>query len=295
MYDTEIKPGEFTFRDPKTLQPHPVSAALYLEGRYGFSTDAKQVTPLEASNEIMEGMDVRDLMDSIKRDGIRVPLVVTPEGIIISGCRRWKCAMRLGLTRVPVEVQIFEKGAEEKLAIIEYNRYRDKTFSQKMREAELTAEIAGISAKKKIITGKKDPTPILGEGLPVKRHEKESRAIAASGIGIGTETFRKGEKIWNKAKQGDPKAIELVEKLDNKKTSVDAAFNIVKKVENHADSRPLSKWQSAEPIGEGPICTCPTCGKSYRLVHCKSGKHRPVETSESDTPNLRLQQQIKIL
>ena len=47
---------------------------------------------------------------------------------------------------------------------MDYNRTREKTFSQKMREADLMDEIAGISAKKKMITGKKDPTLILGEG-----------------------------------------------------------------------------------------------------------------------------------
>lgn len=278
----EPKPGEFSFRDPKTLQPHPMSAYLYLNGRNTWSTDAKQMTPLEASNEIMEKTYVGDIQDSISRDGIRVPLVITPEGIIISGCRRWKVARRLSLAQVPVEIKSFENEAEEKQAILDYNRYRVKTLSQTMREAELIKEIAGSRAKKKMLAGRRDLTLHSGEGLPVNRHDRETAAVVGSHIGMGKDKYRKVEQIWNKAKEGNQKAIELVEKLDEKTTSVDAAFNTLKKDDDHLNSPPLSKWQKGEPIGDGPICTCLHCGKTYRLIHSQSGKHRLMETGEPD-------------
>jgi ParB-like chromosome segregation protein Spo0J len=287
MPENDLKPGEFTYRDPKTLQPHPASAALYLAGREGWGVRDKLMTPLEAANEIMEQMDVSDIIDSIANN-LRDRLVINPQDIIISGCRRWKCAMLLGLTSIPVEVKSFANEIEEKRAILDYNRYREKTFSQKMKEAELMAEIAGISAKKKMITGKKDPTPILGEGTDPKRHARETKALVGSRIGMGTETFRKAEQIWNKYKEGNPVAIELVGKLDGNKTSVNAAFTTLKKADDNRDLQQLSKYQLAEPIGEGSSCICQTCGKSYQLVHCQSGKHRLVETSESNTPILRL-------
>jgi len=285
--ETDLKPGEFTYRDPKTLQPHPVSAALYLAGREGWGVRDKQMTPPEAANEIMERMDVSDIIDSIANN-LRDHLVINPQGIIISGCRRWKCAMLLRLTSVPVEVKSFQNEAEEKRAIIDYNRTREKTFSQKMREADLIKEIASSKAKRKMLAGRKDPPLNLVEGQNTKRYSRETTAVVGSQIGLGKDTFRKAEQIWNKAKQGDPKAIELVEKLDEKKTSVDAAYRILLKSTDKGNSPLLSKYQLAEPVGEGSSCTCQTCGKTYRLVHCQSGKHRLVETNESDTPILRL-------
>jgi len=283
MIDTiELKPGEYSFRDPKTLQPHPVSAALYLIGRDDWSIDTKQMTPLEASNEIMEKMDVNNIQDSIDHDGIRVPLVITPEGIIISGCRRWKVARLLGLPSIPVEVKSFEDEVEEKRAILDYNRSREKSFSQKMREAELMKEIARIRATKKILTGRRDPPPMLGEGLPTKRHARETKAIAGSRIGIGAETFRKAEQIWNKAKEGNRKALGLIRNLDEKTTSINAVFNTLKKADNNVDPPQLSRWQKGEPVDAGVTWICPHCDKTCRLFHLQNGKHRLVETGESD-------------
>ena len=90
MPETDLKPGEFTYRETrKTLQPHPVSAALYLAGREGWGVRDKQMTPPEAANEIMERMDVTDILDSIARWYPRT-FSYHSRGIIISGCRRWK-------------------------------------------------------------------------------------------------------------------------------------------------------------------------------------------------------------
>ena len=79
-------------------------------------------------------------------------------------CRRWKAALQLGLTSVPVEVRSFKNEIEEKQAILDYNRYREKTFSQRMREAELLKKIAGGRAKGRMLAGRRDPTLIFGEG-----------------------------------------------------------------------------------------------------------------------------------
>jgi hypothetical protein len=279
MIDTiELKPGEYSFRDPKTLQPHPVSAALYLNGRDDWSIDARQMTTLEASNEIMKRMDVSDIQDSIARGGIREPLVINPEGIIISGCRRWKVARILGLPSVRVEVKTFPNEIEEKQAILDYNMSRVKNTSQTMREADLHIEIIGKLARKRILAGKRDPEPILAQG---SKHQRKTNTIVGALSGMGKETFRKVEYIWQQAKSGDKKAVALIRNLDEKTTSINAAFNTLKKDDNDLNPPPLSKWQLAEPAGEGSVCAC-YCGKTYRLVHSKSGKHRLVETSESD-------------
>jgi len=253
---SEAKPGEISTRDPITLRPHPLSARLY-----------GVIDPLEISGwqadrpargSVIQRVDTTDLLESIDRDGILVPLVINEEGIIISGCRRWKAALQLGLTSVPVEVRSFEIGIEEKQAILDYNLHREKTFSQKMREAELLKEIVGRRAKQKMLAGRRDPrrdpTLIFGEGYSAKRHSRETDAIVGAQVRMGKDTLRKGKKIWNKAKRGDWKAAELIGALDGGTTSVNAAYTTLKKYDDSLDTPKLSRWQ-LEPVDSGEVWT----------------------------------------
>jgi len=252
---SEAKPGEISTRDPITLKPHPLSARLY-----------GVIDPLEISGwqvdrpargSVIQRTDTTDLLESIDRDGIRDPLVVNEDGIIISGCRRWKAALQVGLTSVPVEVRSFKNEVEEKQAILDYNLHREKTFSQKMREAELLEEIVGRRAKQKMLAGRRDPrrdpTLIFGEGYSAKRHSRETDAILGAHVRMGKDTLRKGKRIWNKAKQGDWKAAELIGALNEGATSVNAAYTTLRKYENSLDKPKLSR--QLEPVDSGEVGT----------------------------------------
>src|SRR5690348_14025424 len=57
---------------------------------------------------IFRAEELRVLQDSIKNQGILVPLTVYRERggyVILDGERRWRCALKLGLDRVPAIVQ----------------------------------------------------------------------------------------------------------------------------------------------------------------------------------------------
>jgi len=95
------------------LKPHPVNRKLY-----GAETISQ------------------DFIDSIKENGILEPLVIKRDGTIISGHRRWLTAKALNMESVPVRVLEFENELDEREAIITFNKQREKTFSQKMAEAE---------------------------------------------------------------------------------------------------------------------------------------------------------------
>lgn len=279
---SEGKPGKICCRDPLTLKPHPVSAALYCEiDSYREIREWRpdRVNTMELARlAVIDRMNTMDLAESIKRQGILVPLVIKEAGIIISGCRRWKVALELGLQSVPVEVKSFENEVEEKLAILDYNRQREKTFSQKMREAELLGGITGKSAKHRMLAGRRDPTPIFGEGFSAKRHKRETAAIVGTHIGMGSDTLRRGQQIWSKAKEGDRKAKELIAALDGGATSVNTAYNTLKKCENGADQSKPSRWQRLEPVDSGEVCVCPHCNKPVRLVHLHgNNKYRLIE------------------
>ncbi len=281
---SEAKPGEISTRDPITLKPHPLSARLY-----------GVIDPLEISGwqadrpargSVIQRMDTTDLLESIDRGGILMPLVINEDGIIISGCRRWKAALQVGLTSVPVEVRSFKNEIEEKQAILDYNHNREKTFSQKMREVELLKEIVGKRAKRRMLAGRRDPrrdpTLIFGEGGSAKRHSRETDAIVGAQVRMGKDNLRKGEKIWNKAKQGNWKAAELIRALDGSATSVHAAYATLKKYDNSLDKPKLSRRQRLEPVDSGEIWTCPHCNKRFRLLHLGENRHRFIEYFEGD-------------
>jgi len=105
-------------------------------------------------------------LHSVKEKGILVPLAIKQDGTIISGHRRWRAAMAVGLQTVPVEVVSYDNELDEREAVIEFNRQREKTFSQKMAEAEELEAVERERARRRQIelAGKRNSD--LEEMLP---------------------------------------------------------------------------------------------------------------------------------
>ena len=97
-------PTVFTQLDPRTLKPHPCNSSIYGEDE-----------------------DVTELVSLIRNSGWVKPLVVTSENTIISGHRRWKAAMKLGLETVPCVVREFQDSVDELEALLLENASRLKT------------------------------------------------------------------------------------------------------------------------------------------------------------------------
>jgi len=114
------------------LKIHPVNKQIYV-------SDEKRKT---------------ELLKSIKEHGILEPLIVTPDGdeySILSGARRFKCAKELGYTEVPCIVSIVKNPT---LAIIEHNKYRQKTPIEIYNEYQLLKKILGDRARAGSIRGR---------------------------------------------------------------------------------------------------------------------------------------------
>lgn len=182
------------YRNPKELKPHPISIKLY------------------GINQI------EDIKESITKLGILVPLTITEDNLIISGHRRWRCATELELDSVPVEVKTFASELEEKRSILEYNRQREKNFSQKMHEAELIKDIIIEEAHQRQIAGVATNPRNLGS-------QGKTADIVGKQVDIGrAPTFRKAEKIWGKALEGDKQAQELVKAIDTEDKTIGRAY-----------------------------------------------------------------------
>lgn len=191
------------------MKPHPLNIKIY--------------------GEIDDG-----LVESIKKHGIKEPIVIKSDGTIISGHRRWKAAVNLGLDEIPYRVEDYPDELSEQEALIEYNRQREKTYSQKMAEAEKLKEIEAERAKRR-----QEATQLAGKnsnGLPIKKSsvveilpppnedKGKTRDKVAEKLGMSGRTYDKAEKVWQAAKQGDEVAKKLVDKLDKGQTTISAAY-----------------------------------------------------------------------
>jgi ParB family chromosome partitioning protein len=195
------------------LKPHPVNRKLY-----GAETISQ------------------DFIDSIKENGILEPLVIKRDGTIISGHRRWLTAKALNMGSVPVRVLEFENELDEREAIITFNKQREKTFSQKMAEAEELEAIERERARRRQAHGQTAPGKNASGNISVSdKGETRDKVAAAVGLGSG-RTYETAKKVWEAAKKGDETAKKLVEELDSGKTTVHAAYKAVVK-ENEKQER----------------------------------------------------------
>ena len=184
------------------LKPHPMNRKLYGE----------EVLPPE-------------FVASIRENGILVPLAVKEDGTIISGHRRWQAALALKMEYVPVQVVRYADDLDEREAIIEFNRQREKTFSQKMAEAEELEAVERERAERRRLSNLKrgEEKPEV-EMLPPREYGKTRNKVAAA-VGLGSgRTYDKAAKVWQAAKQGNETAQKLLEKLDKGQTTISAAY-----------------------------------------------------------------------
>jgi hypothetical protein len=101
------------------LIPSPENAALYRE-------------------RTVENADFKRLVESIEKDGIKAPLLVSIDRFIVSGHQRRSAAKEAGLKTVPVIVLDLRRSdhtADEWTQILrEHNCGRDKTLDERIRE-----------------------------------------------------------------------------------------------------------------------------------------------------------------
>lgn len=197
------------FRLPDELDPHPLNGEIY-----GDRGDLDE-----------------SFLGSIREQGILEPVVVTPDDTIISGHRRVAAALEVGIGEVPVRVQAYDSERLEREALVHYNRQREKTFSQKMREAEVLEEIERERARER----QGERTDLVDKRLvddsddasPSDYGKTRDRVSEEVGIGSG-RTYSKAKQVWKAAQAGDTVAQHEVSKLDQGEQSIHGAYQQVK-------------------------------------------------------------------
>jgi ParB family transcriptional regulator, chromosome partitioning protein len=172
------------------------------------------------------------LLESIRAHGVLVPLVVVPTEHgweILSGHRRLACARLLNLPEVPCEVREVRTRAARRLAVLEYNRQRHKTFSQIMREADaLETLYAAEGRRRREANLRQFRDGASGSSTECRNSDAragrtDERIARTVGLG-GKDLYRQARAVWRVASTADPRARSSLTQLDAGTKTIHAAY-----------------------------------------------------------------------
>ena len=192
------------------LRPHPLSHAIYGD----------------------EPADP-ELATSIAACGVLEPLCVLADGTILSGHRRWRAAQAAGLEAVPATVACFASTLDEQTALIEHNRQRVKSYSQRMREADQLEAIERerAEARQRHHGGTAPGRPADTAGKLAGSEAGETRDKVAAAVGMKARSFAKVRSVYKAAQHGSELAVSRLSALDAGETTINAAYQDVRREE----------------------------------------------------------------
>jgi DNA modification methylase len=193
-----------------SLRPHTLSLAIY---------DDEPVDP--------------DLVQSIRERGILEPLAILSDGMIVSGHRRWRAALDNALECVPAHVVAFASQLDEQAAVIEFNRQRVKTLTQRMREADQLETIERQRAKRRqrVHGGTAPGRAADTVGNLAGSESGETREKLAAAVGMKARSFAKVRTVYQAAQAGSELAAKQMSALDSGETTINAAYQDVRREE----------------------------------------------------------------
>ncbi len=187
--------------------------------------DTSDLEPHQLNRKIYTNRDITNLVEKIDEHGFQDEheLLVTPDNKILSGHRRWRSALELGISEVPVRRKDVD-GDDALLTLLLANQYRDKTPAEKIREGQAWESIEREKAQERERSG----------GVKTFTHGEKGRTRDKVGekIGVSGPTYDKGKQIKEQADSGDETAQEQWEQLEEGDQSIHGAYSEVKKAQN---------------------------------------------------------------
>jgi ParB-like chromosome segregation protein Spo0J len=229
--------GDISEAKPSELEPHPKNTDIY--------GDTEDPGDLDET-----------FKTSVSEKGVLEPLVVTNGKLIISGHRRWLAAKDADLSSVPVRYAEFDTGLEEREALIEFNRQRDKTPGQIVNEFDEMLEIEKKVAKKRKEELTKGNLENVGGGKISTSDEDlgKARDIAAKKVNasVSGKTLEKGKFVKDKARsdEDDSEITEIAKQawdgLSSGSESFDSAYQKVKTARNKREKEEKRRQRQEE-------------------------------------------------
>ena len=223
--------GDISEAKPEELRPHPKNAEVY--------GDTDNADDLDEA-----------FVESVGEKGVLEPLVITDGKEIISGHRRWLAAKATDTDRVPVRKSSFESELEEREALIEFNRQREKSRAQIINEAEELLEIKRKKAKES--QGNRTDLSQNSEKGSDRSTGKDSWEDVADTVGVSRDSLSKGKTVKDKAESDDePEEVrEVAQEAWNGLQSGDESFNSAYQEVRTAEEQVEQKQKREENKGE---------------------------------------------
>jgi DNA adenine methylase len=162
-----------------------------------------------------------ELLESIREQGILEPLIITPDKknhLILSGARRLECAKELGHTHLPC---IITRVKDPTIAIIEHNRYRQKTPVEIYNEAQLLRrKIEPVAKEHKALGGKRKGSSNLTKAQPI-----DARAAVAEKLNLSTGYLSMLEEVM----ENRDKIPDTIRRLETGRETVYSAYKELRK------------------------------------------------------------------
>lgn len=180
--------------------------------------------------EIYQDEKVDDLVLSIGQYGLKEPITINPQNLIISGHRRVQALRQLNEKHVQCRVMEFKTPEDELVFLITQNEYRVKTNEEKIREGALLEEIESLRAEARMKAGI-PPSGLIETG--------RTRDVVAKKIGLSGETYRKGKTVIqaiDKLKEKNPEKAAMLQK--ELRQSISKAAVIAGNKKTHASPKP---------------------------------------------------------
>jgi len=173
--------------------------------------------------------DLSELIESIRKNGLLHPIVVTEEGVLIAGKRRLEACRALGWTDIPVTIA---HCRDLRSAEADENRVRlDLTPSEAVAVAAYFEEEEKKKAEARERAGKKEPR----ENFP--RVEKgRTRDLLASRVGMSGRTLEKAKAVVEAAEKKPEKYAIVLQEMD-KTGKVEPAYKELKR-KRHMKQQP---------------------------------------------------------
>lgn len=191
-------------------------------------TEKRRVSELKVNplSEAIYGSTyaVSDLVESIRQHGLLSPIVIKPDGAILSGHRRFAAIEELGWEEVDCTVREPKGEEDEEVYVIESNRSRLKTMRQLMNEGARLKVLLGEAATQ-------NRTMCLNHGTehgvrPLKK--MHAQLEVAQKLGISKGLWNRLDYINKYAELGNEAALEAVRLLDADKITVSKAQIMIK-------------------------------------------------------------------
>lgn len=199
----------------------------------------------------MSKEDEQALRNGIAKDGIKTPLHITPDLLILDGVHRWRIAKELNISLIPVIVYQYTEPEEESLHAINANfqrrqinegqkamlKLRMESFQQKLEQKKVEAHERHSQAVREaqlkrwgISTNTTDN--VLPQGSTLEKDRGEAVGQVAKATGVSARTLYRAKAVA----KANPKRAEAVLKGN---VSLTRAYQEVKAEEKAQEVKQL--------------------------------------------------------